>query len=252
MACSTYDPVSRDYIGDVYRGLRHRSGYPGTGRSTHGDTRHSHEFNRTFWQECSDWADHLNFYAKTFYPHGEGPRAVSWYGDVGVIGHCENSGFSWHQKARALDLTNVQFEDGSFCDMNWTWRQERTGRRKYLGIAASLRVYFGTVITQWFDDDHLDHIHFDNGVDYPPIRDKSSRVDATLVQAASNLLNGTSLAVDGDWGDKTQAAYEDLKRALNLGCTEPKTNTAHATLFFIQIEKHGLADRAAGYYTGYC
>lgn len=115
-------------------------------------------------------------------------------------------------------------------------------RRQYIGVAAALRRYAGTVLTGWYNAAHQNHIHFDNGVAVGPIR-TNAETDTKLVQATCNYLNGESLTIDGAWGPLTEAAYGRLRTRLRMGCRNPKTNTADALLFLHLIAQAGLRAR---------
>lgn len=167
---------------------------------------------------------------------------MSWWGEVGVKA-CDDAG-SFHYNARAMDLTKVWFSDGSFCDMAWSWDQGQRQKRRYVGVAASLRKYFGNVLTRWYNADHRDHIHFDNGIEVPPIRD-NVKTDTTLVQASCNFFNGESLVIDGAWGSATEAAFDRLRSALGMGCYDIRGNVSHTKVFLTQIVKCGMADVSA-------
>lgn len=251
MPCSVSNPIERDYIGDRSWGLHERFDFDTEGRGIHAARDHE-TFRQGFWEKCDSWARSVNVYTTMFRPAGEPEKEVAWWGHVGVVGHCEKTTFSWHQEGRAFDLTKVLFTDDSYIDMNWSWRQGQRGNRRYLGIAAHCRMNFGTVLTRWYNTLHHNHIHFDNGIDVTPIRDEKSESDATLVQAACNVLNGESIAIDGAWGSQTEAAFNRLLGAFDMACLQPKRDLAHALLFLSYITRHGLADRSAGYYKYGC
>lgn len=241
--CSNYSAVSRNWIGNSDWYLAHRTGYDSSGRGIHGG-RHTEHFNSTFRDQCDNWIKNLNFWTQNY-----GGRTVAWVGDVGV-GVCKTG---MHGQARAFDLTQIRFTNGTYSDMNWSWRQNTLHKRRYLAVAAQCRRYFGTVLTCWYDSAHHNHIHFDNGTAVTYIRTSSTyRSDITLVQASCNLLNGESLAIDGSWGSLTESAYQRLLTKFNMRCYNPKTNVSHAKIFLSYIVRHGFANAAAGTYRAGC
>jgi hypothetical protein len=110
----------------------------------------------------------------------------------------------------------------------------------------------GTVLTAWYNADHRNHIHIDNGVGVVPIR-TGARTDTTLVQAVCKYMNGESaLVIDGDWGPLTEAAYQRLRTKLGMECRNPKGNTGDAITFLHLIAQAGFNGAAAGAFTGPC
>ncbi len=247
MSCNNTSPILRNYIGSTAYDLRHRTSYDTScGNGVHGG-QHNEEFNSTFHTQCSNWANSFASYAATY-----GPFTLDWVGDVGVT-VCKPGR---HGEGRAFDLTHIRATNGTLIDMNTSWNLARscasaTTRRRYIGVAASLRRYFGTVLTAWYNADHENHIHFDNGTAVGPIN-SGLETDTKLVQVTCNYFNGESLAIDGAWGPLTDAAYGRLLTKLRMGCRNPRGNTTDALLFLELIVKHGLRGIAAGTYFGPC
>jgi hypothetical protein len=246
MSCRNCCPVIRNYIGNTAWDLHHRTAYDsGCQSGIHGGT-HSEEFNSTFHSISGNWITNLNSYASSV-----GGFTVDWVGDVGVT-VCKSG---YHGEGRAFDLTQLRFSDGSFIDMNWAWRTSGCAttvtRRQYLAVVTTLRRYVGTVLTGWYNTDHANHIHFDNGIALPPIR-TSVRTDTTLVQAICNYMNGESLAIDGIWGPLTDGAYGRLLSTLRMQCRNPTGNTGDMALFCELIAKAGITGQPAGTFVGPC
>jgi hypothetical protein len=246
MSCRNTSPVNRNYLGNTGWELRHRTAYESSCQSgVHTSTAHTEEFNSTFHTVCGNWIANLNTYASSV-----GGFTVDWVGEVGVT-VCK-SGF--HGEGRAFDLTQIRFSNGTFVDMNWAWRTSGCAtvatRRRYLGVVASLRRHVGTILTGWYNADHANHIHFDNGVAIQPIRSVLS--DTTFIQAVCNYMNGESLVIDGDWGPLTDAAFSRLLTKLRMQCRNPRTNTANMALFCELIAKAGITGQAAGAFVGPC
>lgn len=235
--CSGYSAVARNWVGNDNWWLGHRTGYNPGGTGTHGG-RHDEHFNQTFLDSCDNWIRNLNYWTNNY-----GGRSVDWVGDVGA-GVCKTG---MHGQARALDLTHIRFTDGGWVDTNYSWNSTIMHQRRYVATAAQCRRYFGTVLTAWYNDAHKDHIHFDNGTAVTYIR-SNQRTDTTLVQASCNILNGESLAIDGQWGPATDGAYLRLCRAFNVHCSSPRSNKSDAMTFLSYIVRHGFANAAAGTY----
>ncbi len=245
MTCPTSDTTSRHWIGNSSWELRHRTGYDGFGIGVH-DTIHSasnkEEFKAGFLGVTDSWIETLNSFAAVY-----GPGTVRWVGEVGT---CVDKPGA-HGQARAFDLTAIHFSNGDRFDGNVSWRAGTQGKRLYLGVAAMCRRHFGTVLTAWWNSAHENHIHFDNLEGAGVIR-PSHRDDTCIVQAASVILNGESIAIDGNWGPATEDAYVRLLGAFNMKCYDPKTNASHASAFLGYIVEHGFDNKAAGFYQASC
>lgn len=245
MSCRNTSPVIRNFVGITDWELHHRTGFGDCTSGIHTGI-HDEEFNSTFHNTCNNWINNLNFYASSV-----GGFGVDWVGDIGVT-VCK-TGF--HGEGRAFDLTHLRFTNGSLIDMNWAWRTTGCAtldtRRRYLAVVASLRRHVDTVLTGWYNVDHENHIHFDNGVALMPIR-MSVRTDTTMIQAICNYMNGESLAIDGIWGSLTEAAYGRLLSKVRMQCRNPKGNTADMALLLELIAKAGIIGQAAGAFLGPC
>lgn len=243
MSCRNTSPITRNYLNRAAWDLRYRTSYTGGcggGAGVHSGTT-NFEFNSTFHAKCGEWINYVDTYSGF---------KVDWIGSVGVT-VCKSG---MHGEGRAFDLSQLRFTSGNYFDMNNEWRESCTSTRwirAYVGTAASIRRYCGTVITAWYNTAHHNHIHFDNGTSVQPIR-STSRTDATLIQAACRYLNGESLTIDGDWGPITNAAYGRLLTKLKMNCRNPRTSTADALLLLHLIARSGMRGVAAGTYVGPC
>lgn len=224
-------PVWHDHV--YYRPLRHRLAYNADGTGSHTDQRAEQFAGAFFDSVCVPIVRDLEGFSR----FGGGP-GVSWIGNVGVT-VCKAG---MHGLGRAFDLTRVEM-DGWGVDCNTAWRADQSlaSQRRYLGVAATCRVHAGTVLTTWYNNDHGNHIHFDDGVPFTVIRPEM-RSDTTLVQASCNLLNSASLAVDGAWGTLTDAAYHALRHKLGLGGGhDPRSYASHARTFLVHLAVVGIA-----------
>jgi hypothetical protein len=252
MSCSNCCPVTRNYIGQTFFELRPRTDFGRCDHGVHGAVR-AFEFDSTFHGVCGNWINYVHRNTPSdFY--------VDWVGTGGVMACGNKDASSLHRKGRAFDVTYIYFNrpyppSTHYIDMNTDWKTtgctpSQYRRRQYVGLAAAARYYVSTVIIAWFRSDptHRNHIHFDNGVAYSPLR-RSWETDANLVQAAGNYLNGERLVLDGVWGDKTEAAYKRLLAVLRMTSYSPTSNKSHARLFVHLIAQAALKGQPAGYYT---
>jgi hypothetical protein len=89
-------------------------------------------------------------------------------------------------------------------------------RQRYWALAALIRSHSAFVLHGEYNAAHRDHIHQDNGGPRPFTT--SSEATVKLVQAICNHIIGHSpkLAIDGDFGSKSQVAVKDAMRKLDL------------------------------------
>lgn len=250
MPCDVQDRISRNHAGPQRIALRRRTGYNGQGQGEHAPQA-AVDINQTFYQKVSDWAVDFD---ETSNQNLANDGRIGWLGQIGIIGHCEDSGFSWHQRGRAFDLTRVHFMNDSLMDSNWSWRQSGTfHKRRYHAVTTSLRRYFSTVITQWYNSDHDDHIHFDDdGHGVRPL-DRGSRADTTIVQSACNLFDNASLVVDGNWGPATENRFDQLIGALKIRCFDSVFSSLPSTRLFLNLlSVRGLRNENASEGFDYC
>jgi len=241
--------VPRDYLFFPSWDLRYRYGTNDTQHyNLHYNYSQDFQFNTAFHSQLGAATNVMASYATA-----EGHGSLQWIGTAGTF-VCKPL---CHSSGKALDFSALDFNNTSF-DMYNAWRshQPLAQQRGYLAIWAGLRIYCKTVLTNTYNTLHHDHIHADNG-DIPlsapgPIRE-SAHTDTALVQTACNLLNGANLTIDGDWGQATTQAYDDLLDELGMSCLSPKTNYWHAKTFLILIMRHGFASESAGEYAyPYC
>jgi hypothetical protein len=199
---------------------------------------HHLTFNRPFFSQLDAWARNLDDRLR-----GAGMPGVAWWGEVGSMA-CHRPTAA-HNRARGFDLSAVVLTNGSRIDANAAHAGSRTAQRRYLGLTASLRRYFSTVLTTHYNAAHRDHLHIDDLRRLAPIR-SDLRSDTALVQSAANLLGGDSLAVDGIWGSRTQDAYDRLLDGFGLACLDPRSEVADALLLLDLVARTALADVPLG------
>ena len=90
----------------------------------------------------------------------------------------------------------------------------RAKRQRYWALAALMRSRSAFVLHGHFNAAHEDHIHQDNGGPRPFTT--GSEATVKLVQAVCNHIYGASLAIDGAFGSKSQAAVTAAMQRVNL------------------------------------
>ncbi len=122
-----------------------------------------------------------------------------------------------HGLGQAFDLDQVRWSNATITP----YYREHSARdllvrRRYLALDAVSRRHFRYVLDGGFNSAHADHLHFDFGGGQ--IRcSTSSRSDTVFVQMCCNAFMGSGLAVDGAWGSRTQAAFDESRRRLGAG-----------------------------------
>jgi hypothetical protein len=226
-------------LGQVEWEFRYRVSLPARGAASvfHGGVHHL-TFNRPFFTQLDAWARNLDERLR-----GSGVPGVAWWGEVGSMA-CHRPTAA-HNRARGFDLCAVGLTDGSRIDANTAHGGDGRTQRRYLGLTASLRRYFSTVLTVHYNAAHRDHLHIDDLHELAPIR-SDLRSDTSLVQSAANLLADEGLAVDGIWGSRTQEAYDRLLDGFGLTCLDPRREVADALVLLDLIARTALADLPFG------
>jgi hypothetical protein len=210
---------------------------PGDGRCT-----------SAFRDTCRDWVDDLEFESSF---HGNNNYAtMSWIGHIGFYNPNPPPQGSCHCAGKAADISKIQWNGVAFQACNGDHASgNRTVRRRYLAVDASIRRYFKWALDGWFDSDHHDHIHSSSHYTTPNIvLDKNARSDTVFVQAVCNNFNGAGLVIDGDWGPLTDAAFSDINSAWNFSvskCNPFNSHSAYVNWLHRPIAA-GFADIGAG------
>jgi hypothetical protein len=226
-------------LGRVEWEFRYRVALPGRGAASafHPGVHHL-TFNRSFFGQLDAWGRNLDERLR-----GAGMAGVAWWGEVGSMA-CHRPTAA-HNRARGFDLCAVGLTDGSRIDANTAHAGGQRSQRRYLGLTASLRRYFSTVLTTDYNAAHRDHLHIDDLRQLAPIRSEL-RSDTALVQSSANLLAGDRLVVDGIWGPRTQEAYERLLDGFGITCLDPRRQVADALVLLDLIARTALADLPFG------
>ena len=226
-------------LGKVEWEFRYRVGLPAPGASSrfHGGDHHL-TFNRSFFTQLDAWARNLDERLRA-----AGQPGVAWWGEVGSMA-CHRPTAA-HNRARGFDLCAVVLTDGSRIDANSSHAGDGRAQRRYLGLTASLRRYFSTVLTTHYNAAHRDHLHIDDLRQLAPIR-SDIRSDTALIQSSANLLAGERLVVDGIWGARTQDAYDRLLDGFGITCLDPRRQVADALVLLDLVSRTALADLPFG------
>lgn len=199
-----------------------------------------------FHAKLVEWMQSLKYFSKTF--------AGSWFDQIEWIGHAgaftQKNGC--HGQGKAFDLNYVKwngYELNIFGHDHLSG--DRTRRRRYLAVDASVRRYFKFTLDGWFDDAHKNHIHMDTHT--TPLFNRGHTSDVKFVQAVCNNFNGAGLAIDGSWGPSCQDAFEKINREWGYpeSCS-PSNNEGHWREWCAQVMRHGFKDVTAGYYNSLC
>lgn len=146
-----------------------------------------------------------------------------------------------HGLGQAIDIDEVRWANGAITP----YRREHLSRdravaRRYLALDAVCRRHFRWVLDGGYNAAHADHLHLDFGGGAPRC-DKASRSDTAFVQMACNAHMGSGLRVDGVWAERTQAAFAESRRRLQVG-GDPHRVTADWRAWLGRVAACGFAD----------
>lgn len=254
-------PVERRWVGRTDIPLRRRTGYNNNRWGVHENAASTWTLHRPFVRSVDQFIKYLDDSLIQF----RGPRSgIAWVGCAGAT-TCKPG---YHAIGRAIDLTRITLKSGKRIDMNVSWRADRPigDRRLYLAVVAAARMHSSHVLGAYWrnrsgdwNTSHDNHIHVDNARGHvtrngPEPLHRGSETDTVLVQLACNWLNGANLAVDGQFGRRTQYAYDKLRNPgnLKLRCTKPFHDYWDMVLFLHLICMTCCANKPAGIYKGDC
>ena len=150
-----------------------------------------------------------------------------------------------HGLGQAIDIDEVRWSNGTISPYRRDHASpDRRTRRRYLALDAVCRRHFRWVLDGAYNTAHGDHLHVDFGGGAVRLG-TSSRSDTVFVQMACNAHMDSGLAVDGIWGTKTQAAFDESRRRLSVG-GDPYRVTAHWQAWLGEVARCGFADRPFG------
>ena len=148
-----------------------------------------------------------------------------------------------HGLGQAFDLDQVRWANGAITPY---WREHASGDRRvvrrYLALDAVCRRHFRWVLNGHYNAAHADHLHLDFGGG-PVGLDRTSRSETVFVQQVLNQHQGAGLAIDGQWGGRTQAAFDESCRRLGVAGS-PLTSRDAWRYWLFRSASCGFADRA--------
>ncbi|WP_152364336.1 hypothetical protein [Microlunatus speluncae] len=173
-------------------------------------------FDTVFYDRLIDW---LAFFREQTGVTVSELRTYGSWTDGGV--ECS----SWHNAGRAFDLAGLRHRGQDVISCRYDhWRaapaaEQRTLLRRYWATAASLHHHFRDVLTYLFDDQHLNHIHIDNGQTGPELSTFTgqSRVQIHAVQAICSHVWDRPAPIDGQWTDPTRQVVAEVTGELGAG-----------------------------------
>jgi hypothetical protein len=174
----------------------------------------SFSYNDGFYARCESWFQF--FRANT--PTAWGPPFEIW--SWGVYVNKGDGCKSFHNLGRAFDLTHIYATDPATGKRNEVFNARHdqwisqtgstlaTTRKRYWGTAASVNYHFRSALTYFYNDDHNNHLHFDNGLSGSANSSFATDSDAQVehVQAALTYVWGETVDIDGVYGPKSSAA----------------------------------------------
>lgn len=189
-----------------------------------------------FYGRLGDWMDTLSAWSGQA---GHGPVK-----SIGSAGFYVNKA-GQHGAGTAMDLSIVRWSGGRNSNMfNGDHASgNRTRRRRYFAVEATLRRHFRYCLDGNYNAAHANHFHVDVG-GLPNRRLlHGSRADTVFVQAVANNFLGAGIAVDGVWGSRTQQEVTKLKNRLNVS-GDLQRNQAAVSKLLRGIAVHGFRDQA--------
>ena len=204
-----------------------------------------------FKNRADNWVNRLE--AESSLHGGSGYSTLQWIGHIGFA-TCDTT--SCHAAGRAMDMTKLVW-NGNVCEpCAKDHTGDRTKKRRYLAVDATLRMYFKWVLDGWFDASHDNHIHASNhftNLDNV-VLDRAASSDTFFVQAVCNNFNGAGLMVDGSWGSKTEAAWDNINNTWGwepAKCGSPFQSHAAYEKWLHRVVYAGFSDvGASGVPTG--
>jgi hypothetical protein len=216
--------------------------YEGSGGCTVSNT-NAYAFHNLFHPKLDKWMENVTYFAGIY-----GDLTPSWIGHMGTY-RAFSGNPSWHYRARAWDISSITWTNGTTLDMcNGAHESSSLAtRRRYLAVEALMRRRFRTVLNGYYNADHENHFHVDNGCQIEPLN-ISLRSHSLFMQLIANNFMGRSLELSGEWDPDTQDAFVDAKGVMNLSCLNPRLVMADWTIFLNYIARHGFSNHSLGVY----
>lgn len=195
------------------------------------------------WRATADFRNRVGTWMDTL----EAWSGQAGHGRVSSIG---TAGFyvdkpGQHGAGTAMDLSIVRWGGGRTSNMfnGDHASSNRTRRRRYFAVEATLRSHFRYVLDGNYDAAHRNHFHADIGALPNRRLLQGSRSDTVFVQAVCNAFLGSGIAVDGAWGSATQREVDTLKRRLGV-VGDLTSDRAVVNQLLRGIALHGFRDQA--------
>jgi len=172
--------------------------------------------NEGFFQQLYDWR--MFWQANTPYPWS----TELW--NFGAYSARDGQCTSWHEAGRAIDITSLRDD---VTTMHFWCRYDKwkdlpnadAHRRKYWAGAASLHYHFRSVLTYFYNADHHNHIHVDNGESGGSLStfERGSKAQVQAVQGICGNLWGYPCGVDGVWDSTVDASSAQVLQRIGKG-----------------------------------
>lgn len=154
--------------------------------------------NEGFFQQLYDW----RMFWQANVPYSWSTQL--W--NFGAYSARDGSCTSWHEAGRAFDITSLRDDVTTmhfWCryDLWKSLSNAAAHRRKYWAGAASLHYHFRSVLTYFYNSDHHNHIHVDNGESGSSLSTFStgSKAQVQAVQGVCANIWGYPCGSDGVW-----------------------------------------------------
>lgn len=240
-----YPDITRNWFYDSGWKMRYRSGYDRNGFGVHPNVT-SFTMHEEAHIQAGKVIRDLHSLGK-YHGYAGVSRAYQWTGLAGAK-VCKPG---YHRYGAAIDFTRFDWGADCFVDTAVHGGARRYLRRRYLTVIATCRKHFGIVLHRHNDPDgsHWNHIHVDRGRKAVAMN-WGYTTDTTIIQwAARDLAGVTDLAIDGDFGPKTTAAFKTLRSRFGAEDCDPTASNTNTMIWLNLIGRHGMTDQDAGTYT---
>lgn len=162
-------------------------------------------------------------------------RTVPHFGPVSAI----LSAGAWVKKSgqhglgKAFDLDAILWQRIHFVAL-----QQPQHKELYLAVEALCHKHFGVVLDYHYDADHRDHLHVDIS---RAVKFRETKSVTAFLQEAMNTFYGQHLIVDGEYGDDTETALDEVLALLGIA----NVNTAARWKQFLDVVCEEAISRVA-------
>jgi hypothetical protein len=146
-----------------------------------------------------------------------------------------------HGLGQAMDLDQVVWANGAITPYHREHLSTDRGvLRRYLALDAVCRRHFRWVLDGRYNADHADHLHMDFAGGQLVLQ-RDSRSETVFVQQVVNSFQGSGLAIDGAWADRTEAAFNESKARLAVH-GDPMADPLAWRDWLLKVAACGFAD----------